>query len=89
MLKFSTTKKFDKQLRRLDEKIQNIFTEKLEYFLENPKYSSLNTEKLQSNLYSFRVTKNFRVIFKYQETKEVLLIFIAKHDIYKKIKDLI
>ena len=86
MLDFSTTRKFDKQMNKIDEKIQDVFCKKLEYFLENPKHPSLHTEKLKYDLHSFRINKNFRVIFKYVAENQVELLFLAGHDVYDDLK---
>ena len=88
LLKFSTTRKFDKQFKNISSIIQKIFIKKLEYLLNNQKHPSLHIEKLNYNLCSFRINKNFRVIYKYSNTNEIELIFIANHNIYKKIKNL-
>jgi len=86
MLSFYTTNKLDKQFKKIDKKIQEIFVNKLNFLLKDTKHPSINTEKLNYSLYSFRINKNFRVIFKHRNKEEIELIFIANHDVYKKIK---
>jgi len=88
MLSFYTTLKFDKQFKKIDQNIQLIFIKKLKLLLKDFKHPSLNSEKLKYNLYSFRINNNFRVIFKYLSNKEIELIYISSHDVYKKIKNL-
>lgn len=86
MIHIRYTPTFAKQVDRLSKKLQKIFKKKLEFFMENPSHNSLNVEKIRDPVYSFRVNKSYRVLFRWYEGNTAELIYIASHDIYRKIK---
>ncbi|MBI2463087.1 MAG: type II toxin-antitoxin system mRNA interferase toxin, RelE/StbE family [Candidatus Spechtbacteria bacterium] len=73
------------------EKIAQASTEKLaqllEIFVENPFHTKLHSKHLTgklSGLYSFRITRDWRVIFQFISTKEIQLIEVAhRREIYR------
>ena len=70
---------------------QRLYKKKAEkqqdLFCENPLYPSLNTEKLapkNKGIWSFRIDKSYRIIFRFASNHEVLFLTVGKHDwVYK------
>jgi len=87
MLKLVYTKSFLKSAKKLPFHIQNNLSGKLEILQENPFHSFLHTKSLTgvlSGFYSFRITRDWRVIFCFIEPKIIKLIETAhRKDIYK------
>ncbi len=74
------TERFRCDVKRLFPLASQI-QKQIEFFLQNPKHPSLRTKKLRplrDQLYSFRINKQFRIIFTYQE-KIPILLYISKH----------
>lgn len=88
-MKIDYTDKFEKQYQKLPSKIK-IRTEKQEkLFRNNPFHPSLRTEKLTprfQEIWSFRVDRSYRVIFKFLKKDNVLFLNIGPHDYIYKIK---
>jgi addiction module RelE/StbE family toxin len=62
---------------------EKTFPEKVELFVENPFNPLLKTHKLSGNLsdlWSFAVAYDCRIIFKFLSDKRVLFIDIGTHD---------
>lgn len=75
-------KKLIKKFPSKKEKI-NICINK---FITNPFEPSLKTHKLSGKLegiWSFSIDTHLRITFKFQSTKEILLLDIGTHEIYK------
>ncbi len=71
--------KVEKQLRRLN--LTKKFEKKIILFEANPSHPSLNTEKLEPKsvgLYSFRIDKKYRAIFRIH-SGQAEIIHITKH----------
>ena len=87
MLKLVYTKHFLKSAKKLPFLIQNNLSGKLEILQENPFHSFLHTKSLTgvlSGFYSFRITRDWRVIFCFIEPKIIKLVEIAhRKDIYR------
>ena len=82
-----TMEEFDEDYALLPKDIQRK-TEKQEgIFKDNPFHPSLHTEKLfpkSREVWSFRVDRNYRVLFRFLGKSKVLFIAIGPHDwIYK------
>ncbi|MFM2424143.1 MAG: hypothetical protein RLZZ70_534 [Candidatus Parcubacteria bacterium] len=80
---------FAKQFRKLSKRIQQNAVKQEEVFRENPLHPSLNIEKLRprsKELWSIRVDKKYRIIFRYTASTKSHVYFLAigEHDfIYK------
>lgn len=64
------TKRFEKAYIKLNKKIQHLFLQKLEIFLENENATALSTHRLKGKRsieFSFSVTADIRAIY----TKEI------------------
>jgi len=77
-----TTKKFDKQFKKLPAKVQDEFAERIELFLTKRNSPLLNTRKLSGNLkglWSFNVTADIRVVFDDSYKDVIILVAIGSH----------
>jgi len=84
--KSHTTPRFENKFRRLPDDIQKITARKILLFENNPFHPGLNTHKLKGSLskfWSFYVTKNYRVFFRFLENNEAIYYDVDTHDIYK------
>ncbi len=82
-----TTKKFEARYSKLPVNIQKKAEKQEKLFVGNPLHPSLNTEKLSpksSEAWSFRVDKNYRIVFRFLGESRVLFLNVGTHDwIYK------
>ena len=79
-------KNFIKKFKRLPDKIQNKFEEKLKILLENPFSTLLNNHRVGvvfPNCRSINITGDYRAIFQ-EENKTIIFITIGTHsDLYR------
>ncbi len=86
-MKITETEKFRKSLDSLQSNTRKKAKKQFKLFIQNLFHPSLHTEKLEpknKNLWSFRIDKNYRVIFTFTDKETLLLLDIGPHDIYKK-----
>jgi addiction module RelE/StbE family toxin len=87
MIQLIYSKYFLKSVKKLPVLIQNKLAIKLEILQKNPYHSLLYTKHLTGELfgfYSFRVTREWRVIFQFLTPEIIKLIEIGhRKDIYK------
>ncbi|MEK7542639.1 MAG: type II toxin-antitoxin system RelE/ParE family toxin [Patescibacteria group bacterium] len=87
MLTVRYSDSFLKSARKLPKKQQEKLASLVELLSENPFDSQLHTKHLTgklSGLYSFRITRDWRVIFQFVSSLEVGLIDVAnRKDIYR------
>lgn len=87
MISLIYSKRFLKSTKRLPKKIQVKLAEQLEFLQENPFHPLLHTKSLTGPLigfYSFRITRNWRVIFRFENPEIIKLIEVgSRKDIYK------
>ncbi len=85
-LKITYTKKFSKHYSNLDNKEKELFKEKLNTFIDNPRHPSLRTKKIQGSdgLWEFSVNMDIRVIWFKENNELVILVDIGHHDILNK-----
>jgi len=77
-----TTKKFDKQFKKLPAKLQKDFARRIELFIDELNHSLLHTHKLSGTLkglWSFNVTADIRVIFDDSYEDVLILVAIGSH----------
>lgn len=82
-----TTSNFRNKLEILPKEIQKITANKIFIFENNFLHPSLNTHKLKgalSKFWAFYITKNYRILFRFLRSNEVIYYDIDTHDIYKK-----
>ena len=80
------TPHFEKKFSRLPPNTREMATRKILLFENNPLHPSLNTHKLKGELaafWSFYITRDFRVLFRFLKNNEVVYYDIDTHDIYK------
>lgn len=78
-------KKFIKQYKKLSSETKKIAKEKLIIFKKDPFDTRLRTHKLHGDLqgfFSFSINKKTRIIFDFDENKNVRFYTIGNHDIY-------
>jgi len=76
---------FTKDYKRLDNKVKDKAEEKEATFRKNPFDVRLKTHKLSgrlSDLWSFSVDYNCRIIFEFQSEKIIIFHAIGGHSIY-------
>jgi toxin HigB-1 len=84
-MKIFYLKKFIKQYRKLSPEAKRLAEEKEKIFRKNPLDSRLKTHKLHGDLkgfFSFSINNDVRVIFDFDENKNVRFYTIGNHDIY-------
>ncbi len=78
-------KKFIKQYKKLPVEIKKIAKEKELLFREDPRNISLKTHKLHGDLksfWAFSVNNKIRIIFDFDQDKNVRFYTIGNHDVY-------
>ena len=86
MLKIFFLPKFIKQFNTLENFLQDEVLEKIELFKDIKSHKQLKVHKLHGNLkeqWSFSINYKFRIIFYYISKKEIALLAIGDHDVYK------
>ena len=75
-----------KNWAKLNFKTKEETVKKIDVFLENPFTSSLKTHKLTGILkdyWSFSVSFNLRILFKFAQKNTIEFIDIGTHDLYR------
>ncbi len=78
--------KFEKQFRKINNKIQMVCIEKISIFMLDPYDSRLKTHKLHGRLqglYAFSVNNSYRIIFDFHSKNVIRFYEIGNHDIYE------
>lgn len=82
MIEISTTATFDKLFKKLPSTTQRKAFAKTDLFKRNPFQPSLHTEKLHPKhheVWSFRVDRAYRIIFKFVGPNHAELRYIGHH----------
>lgn len=89
MKKIRYKKEFLKRFKLLPSEIQERYAELELVFMENPFHPHLHTKGLHGklrNFYSFRITRDYRVVFQFVSEEEIVMTTIGhRKDIYKKV----
>ena len=88
-MKIILLEEFRENFSSLDNQIQKQADKQISIFKDNPFYPSLNTEKLapkSKQLWSFRINKKYRVVFRFIDNNTILFLTIGPHDWIYKIK---
>lgn len=83
MIEVRVTREFEERFRELPERIQRRAEKQERLFRENPFHPSLHTEKLEpkeKQVWSFRVDRSFRIIFRFLNGKAALFLTVGPHD---------
>ena len=87
MLEIIVAEEFQRLYSELPSHIQKKAEKKEEVFRKNPFHPSLHTEKLEpkgKQVWSFRVDKKYRIIFRFLGENKIVFIAIGPHDwVYK------
>ena len=87
MVKVSFKKGFQKSVSVLSGKQKEKLSELVVLLSENPFHPKLHSKPLSGNLlglFSFRITREWRVMFKFISPREILVIKVRhRKDIYK------
>ncbi len=81
--KITYTRRFLKNLKKLNANEQTQLKKKLEFLMQDPLHPSLRTKRIQgtTDLFEFSVNMDVRVIWEYDGDTIILLIDIGHHDI--------
>lgn len=83
MLTLIASREFEEHYQNLPSAIQRKIEKQEALFIHNPFHSSLRTEKLSpkhKGLWSFRVDKKYRVLFRFIDHDTALLLTVGLHD---------
>ena len=86
MIEVSFSPKFIRRYGALEKELGNEVYEKIELLKNSNNHTSLKVHKLKgrhSDCYSFSVNYKVRVIFEYLSKKEITLLTVGDHEIYK------
>lgn len=73
--------RFDRAFGKLPQEIKKRFSKQLDFFIQDPFYPSLKTERIKGSIFAFRVTDYYRFTWEFGEEKStVILRNIGKHD---------
>lgn len=78
--------RFTKRLEKIPQEIIELAIKKEIIFRKSPLHPSLRIHPLKGGLkgyWSLSINKQYRIIFEYKKTGEILFISIGKHDIYR------
>lgn len=81
--KITYTKRFLKNLKKLNANERSQLKKKLELLMQDPLYPSLRTKRIKgtTDLFEFSVNMDVRVIWEYDGETLILLLDIGHHDI--------
>jgi mRNA-degrading endonuclease RelE of RelBE toxin-antitoxin system len=87
MIEVFVTEEFQQRYQDLPKVIQKKAEKRVEIFRHNPLHPSLHTEKLEpkgKQVWSFRIDKRYRILFRFIGKNKVLFLTVGPHDwIYK------
>ena len=87
MMQIVYSKHFFNSAKKLPEILQNKLAKQLELLRQNPFHPLLHSKSLTGQLagfYSFRITRDWRVIFQFEKADTIKLVEIGnRKDIYK------
>ncbi len=89
MIKIIITEEFEKRFQCLSVQIRKKAEKQEKLFRKNLFHPSLHTEKLEpkgKQVWSFRVDKSYRIIFRFIDRDTVLFLTVGSHDWVYKIK---
>lgn len=77
---------FVRQFNKLEEDLQKEVLEKIELLKDSKNHEFLKVHKLHGKLkenYGFYVNYKIRIVFIWESKKEITLLAIGDHDVYK------
>lgn len=82
MAELLATEEFEKRFLELPASIQKKAYKQEKLFKNNPFHPSLRTEKLEpkkQQVWSFRIDKDYRILFRFIDSNKVLLLTCGHH----------
>ena len=79
--------RFKRDLRKADPRIKSAASKALQQLVENRYHPGLNLERIRDEVWSIRVTRNFRIFLRRTSDDEGELFLASRlenHDIYKR-----
>lgn len=89
MLTVNFSSRFKRAYKKLPKEVRSNFDQKIIIFMSNPYHPSLRTHNLHGKLqscFSFSLNDGFRVLFEFENAREVNLLDIGPHDRYQRWK---
>lgn len=83
MVKVEFTKPFLRDAKRLPDSIKMALRDQIRILAENPSDSRLHGKKLKGKFLgylSFRVTRNYRVIFRHHDETKTIILLLSMDD---------
>ncbi len=83
MTEIFITEEFQKRYQDLPKTIQKKAEKKEKIFRQNPFHPSLHTEKLEpksKEVWSFRIDREYRILFKFINPNEVVFLACGHHN---------
>lgn len=83
MWQILVTEEFKKNFIKLPANIQKKAIKQEQFFRANPFYPSLHTEKLEprnQQVWSFRIDKSYRIVFRFLEKNRILFLTLGHHN---------
>lgn len=77
---------FIKKAKKIPKSLQSIVIQETELFRENPTEKSLRVHALRGKLqghFSFSLTSDYRILFRWKDAKTVIFEDIGTHAIYR------
>ncbi|MEI8248923.1 MAG: type II toxin-antitoxin system mRNA interferase toxin, RelE/StbE family [Candidatus Taylorbacteria bacterium] len=85
-MEITYSNKFEKQYRKMSDDIRKLVVDKIAIFQNDCFDSRLKTHKLKGTLtgyYAFSLNNKYRIIFLFENDKNIRLHYIGTHDIYE------
>ncbi len=86
-MEISLTDEFVRRYKLLPVSIKKKAEKQEKLFRQNPFHPSLHTEKLEpkgKQVWSFRIDRSYRVLFRFADSQKVIFLTVGPHDwIYK------
>ena len=86
MILISFKPTFVRQMNKLEKDLADEVFEKIELFKNDKNHNSLKVHKLHGKMlgrFSFSVNYKYRIVFKYEQKNQAVLLDIGDHDMYK------
>lgn len=83
MYRLVVTLEFERRFRDLPADIKRKVIKQEKYLREHPLHPSLRCEKLEPKdreVWSFRVDRTYRVLFRCLDDRQILLLTVGQHD---------
>ncbi len=83
MLEILVTREFEERYRQLSPELKKRAEKQERLFRQNPFHPSLHTEKLEPRsreVWSIRIDRNYRILFRFLSGNRVLFLTVGPHD---------